>query len=237
MMSEGSGWFTDGSDVIDDMSYAVIKITRAIAKSASIIFANRKYFDADINPSFVKNLAKNVIEYTKLAEYLIESEEKNENFMDKMMGKTSNDPVIGIAKGMFILAKAYDRLSESFNKFGIALEKINMDKLREVKSLQTEQLSNDLKQIKSDDTGTTDVSPWSSMKSALGFGDAPTVGDKKTKKNDIFDKTKYGKDGKTMPEQLDIVIGILSSIDRSTNTIDEYIASIDDSIVNTPPSL
>ncbi len=236
MMSEGSGWFTDGEDVIDDMSNAVIKITRAIAHSAKIIFINRKYFDADINPNFVKNLSKNVVEYTKLAQYLAESEAESTSFFGGSSLGFSQDPILGVAKGMFVLANAYDKLSASFDKFGNALEKINMDKLREVKALQTEQLANDLNQIKSEPE---DKGIWSSIKSGFGFGDRPTVGDRKSTapKKDLTDKSKFGKDGKTVPQQLDILIDLLTSIDSSTNTIDEYIASIDGSIVNTPPKL
>lgn len=230
MMSEGSGWFTSGDDVVNEMSNAIIKITRSIARSAKIIFYNRKFFEATINPNFVKDLSKNIIEYTKLAEYLTNLKDKS----DFDFG-FSQDPVMGVAKGMFVLAKAYDRLSTSFDKFGVALEKINMDKLREIKSLQTDQLANDLQNIKSEPE---EKGIWANVKSTFGFGDSPTVGDSKSKKkNDIFDKTKYGKDGKTIPEQLDILIGLLTNIDGSTNKIDEYISSIDDSIVNTPPKL
>jgi hypothetical protein len=235
MMSEGSGWFSDGSDVIDDMSYAVIKITRAIAKSAHIIFNNRKYFDADINPSFVKNLAKNVIDYTELAQYLVDAEADLGG--GGIMSSFEMDPVQKVAIGMNVLASAYNNLSNSFDKFGIALEKINMEKLREVKSLQTEQLANDLNKIKSEETPSVS-SPWSNLKSSFGFGDSPTVGEnKKSKGKEILDKSKYGKNGKTMPEQLDMLIDLLTSIDGSTNTIDDYISSIDDSIVNAPPKL
>ena len=172
---------------------------------------------------------KNIIEYTKLAEYLTNLKDKS----DFDFG-FSRDPVMGVARGMFVLAKAYDRLSTSFDKFGIALEKINMDKLREIKSLQTDQLANDLAKIKSEPE---EKGIWASVKSTFGFGDSPTVGDKSKKKVDTFDKTKYGNNGKTIPEQLDILIGLLTNIDGSTNKIDEYISSIDDSIVNVPPKL
>ena len=38
-----------------------------------------------------------------------------------------------------------------------------------------------------------------------------------------------------MPEQLDILINLLTNIDNSTQTIDEFIQSQDPSITNTTP--
>jgi hypothetical protein len=218
----------------------VDKVAYAMVKTASILYRGRKYFKSGIDPGFVKKMSRNIIDYTRLAEYLTKVQEKDSGMFDSIGSAFGfgGDPIMRIAGGMVVLAKSYDRLSESFEKFGVALEKINMEKLKEIKSLQTEQLANDLSKIKSEPEDNS-FNPWGSLKSTFGFGDdKPTVGDKKGKKgSDLLDRTKYGVDGKTVPEKLDILINLLTSIDGSTNTIDEYIASIDDSIINTPPNL
>ena len=107
-----------------------------------------------------------------------------------------------------------------------------MEKLKEVKSLQTDQLANDLSQIKSENDG-----GWHPMDD-LGKFTGLWGGDKKesptsVKKkgpilSDFSDKSKYGEENRTIPQQLDLLIGLLTNIDKSTNTIDEFIQDASD---------
>jgi hypothetical protein len=217
----------------------VDKVAYAMVKTASILYRGRKYFKSGIDPGFVKKMSRNIIDYTRLAEYLTKVQEKDSGMFDSIGSAFGfgGDPIMRIAGGMVVLAKSYDRLSESFEKFGVALEKINMEKLKEIKSLQTEQLANDLSKIKSEPEDNS-FNPWGSLKSTFGFGDdKPTVGDSKKDKSkiDVFDKSKYGKDGKTIPEQLDLLIGLLTNIDQSTNTIDEFIQDASSGTISDGP--
>jgi hypothetical protein len=216
----------------------VDKVAHAMVSTAKILYRGRKFFKNDIDPNFIKKLSKNIIDYTRLAEYLTKVQEKDSGMFDGIANAFgfNSDPIMKIASGMVVLAKSYDKLSTSFEKFGVALEKINMDKLKEIKSLQTDQLANDLSKIKSE----PEKGVWSNIKSAFGFGDSPTVGDSKKDKSkiDVFDKGKYGKDGRTVPQQLDLLISLLTSIDQSTNTIDEFIQDASGGkITNKPPDL
>lgn len=221
-------------DSVDDVSYIITKITRSISKTAHILYNNRKYFNSDMNPDFIKNISSNIIEYSKLADYLVKSKDENTSTIGKIGSAfgITQDPIVGVAKSMGILAKAYDKISKSFTNVGKSLQTINLDTLREVKSLQNGGLpSDDIEKV----NGTND-GIWSK----IGFGgdsQSPSVSNKTKGKEDIYDKHKFGLDGKTMPEQLDILIGLLKNIDGSTNKIDEYISSMDDSIINTPPTL
>jgi hypothetical protein len=217
----------------------VDKVAYAMVKTARILYNGRKYFTNKIDPNFIKKLSKNILDYTRLAEYLTKVQEKEKGMFDGIGSAFGfgGDPIMRIASGMVVLAKSYDRLSESFEKFGVALEKINMDKLKEIKSLQTDQLANDLSKIKSEPEDNS-FNPWGSIKSTFGFGDdKPTVGDSKKDKSkiDVFDKSKYGKDGRTIPQQLDLLIGLLTNIDQSTNTIDEFIQDASSGTISDGP--
>jgi hypothetical protein len=232
----GFGESTKTEQIRKEKDMGIIdRVAQAMSNTAFILYKNKKYFDVKIDPNFIRKLSRNIIDYTRLAEYLTRVEEKEGSFLGSIAGAFGyggDDPIMRIAGGMVVLADSYDILTTSFEKFGIALEAINMEKLKEVKSLQTDQLANDLSQIKSENDG-----GWHPMDD-LGKFTGLWGGDKKesptsVKKkgpilSDFSDKSKYGEENRTIPQQLDLLIGLLTNIDKSTNTIDEFIQDASD---------
>lgn len=221
MMSEGSGWFTSGEDVVNDMVYGIQKITWAITKSSWILSKGK--FEKSVSPEYVKALAGSVKEYIKLAKY-IDKETSKSSLIDKLTGSIYSDPVAMIANGISTLAKSYDKLASSIDKFGNALEKINMEKLNSLRNLQTDQLQGKLEKVTPKEEK-EEGSWWDKVTNTASDWMFPKVNESSSKPAgpDLTDTSKYGKNGKTIPQQLDMLIELLSSIDSSTNTIDEYI--------------
>lgn len=224
MMSEGSGWFTSGEDVINDMVSGITKITWAITKSSWILSKGK--FEKSVSPEYVKALSGSVKEYIKLAKY-IDKETSKSGIMDKLTGSLYSDPIAMVANGISKLSRAYDKLSTSIDKFGNALEKINMEKLNSLKNLQTDQLQGKLEKVTPKEES-DEGSWWDKITNKASDWMMPQVSESKTKPAgpDLTDNTKFGKNGKTIPQQLDMLIDLLSSIDGSTNTIDEYIQDV-----------
>jgi ABC-type spermidine/putrescine transport system permease subunit II len=197
----------------------VDRVAQAMSNTAYIIWKNKKYFSFKIESDFIKRLSSNILDYAKLAEDITKI--KSIGGLSDSFG-ISNDPIIKISKSMIYMAEAYDKLASAVDKFGNSIEKINIEKLNSLKGLEKSQLGGKLESVSpSEDRGNW----WDKVTNKTANWMMPQVSDSKTKPTgpDLSDNTKFGKDGKTIPQQLDMLIDLLSSIDGSTNTIDEYI--------------
>lgn len=114
-LSKDTGWFTSGTEVIDNMLYGITSISRAIVKSAIIFGKGSKYFNISIDPNFIKKMSKNVIDYMTLVDTL--SKYKTSSIRS-LVGL---DPVENIANGMVKIAGAYDKLARAIKNFSTAL--------------------------------------------------------------------------------------------------------------------
>lgn len=218
-MLSGKSWYKSDEGVISGMVNGVTTITRAIVRSARILHLGRNYFKSTIDPNFIESLSSNIKGYLNLAGDIKEAEDKNSSWIKSLMGG-GQDPIVGIANNMMLLAESYDKLSTSFDKFGTSLDKINMEKLKEVNSINPNKLGNTLEEVTPKEEDGIFSKIGGMMSSMM-----PTFGGNKEKDKvvDKSDDSKFGKDGRTVPQQLDELISILSRIDQSTQTIDEFI--------------
>jgi hypothetical protein len=93
----------------------VDRVVQAMSNTAFILWKNKKYFSSKINPNFMKGLGRNVLDYVSLALYLI----KNQTELDSLADKEGN-PIDKVAKGMVILAAAYDKLAAALERYARA---------------------------------------------------------------------------------------------------------------------
>ncbi|MCK9477135.1 MAG: hypothetical protein M0R46_14520 [Candidatus Muirbacterium halophilum] len=113
------------SNIKDKLSFwdsdadIVSTIVSRMSKTASIISKNYKYFANSIDPNFISNISKNVLDYTSL----LKTVNNSNNFgVDTLLGV---DPIQNIAKGMIKIAKAYDKLANSIKNFGSSMNSLD----------------------------------------------------------------------------------------------------------------
>lgn len=220
-MSSNSSWLTGDDEVIDNMKYAMVKIARAMVRVASILHSGDKYFKTKIDPNYFKNVSKSMLEFNKLVKKISESEKGS-----KIGSLFFNDPITQVARRMITLAKGYDTLAKSLMRLGTAMRMLNVKNLQQLgnltKGLTTSEQKSELKTIKT---------PMSRQ-----FGQTDDGEPIKSKKITLNPMEKKKNEISYVSEQLEKVVKILKNIDRSTSTIDEYIAeSTGNRIVAPPP--
>jgi len=97
----------------------ITKYANQMAYTAAILGKNKKYFDTQIDPNFVKKMSKNILDYQNLVNSM--SGFKSGGFMS-MIGL---DPVQRVANGMVKIASAYDRLARAVKNFSSALNSMS----------------------------------------------------------------------------------------------------------------
>ena len=214
--------------------YYLNKSLWSLIGTARIMHYNRRYFERTIDPNFIKRLSKNIIDYTRLAEYLVQvdkKEKKSETWSDSIsnfFGFGSEDPIMEVARGMIVLAKSYDKLASSFEKFGGALDKINIDKIKELKSLQVEKLGNTIEKVtpKEEEQGF-----WSKLGSAASnLFSGPEVKSPAQKATKEDEKS-------SLKEDMEKIIELLSGINTSTSIVNDYLSTITEEEIKPPTEL
>lgn len=110
-----------------------------LSDTARVLGKNEKYFNAKINPNFVKGVEKNFLDYASLL-IKIEKIGKPKGKKSFISGITDafgmgdrfgdpDDPVQRIARGIVFMAKAYDILAKSVDKFSKAINKLDPIKI------------------------------------------------------------------------------------------------------------
>ena len=234
-LSEDTGWFTSGDDVIDNMVNGIVRISQAIVRVGKIfslsgikwdsyptekwawnvkkgiesfssisqsvgemdidfwpvtnaamqlsfiartLGVNSKYFTTKMNPTFVKDLSKNLLDFSKLTRELAKDTKGGVGSMlDNLMGV---DPISQIARRMVTLAKGYDALASSLMKLGFALRTLNIKSMRDL-GVMTRDLAEGRmpKKPGSSSSGTEMQMPKQSKMSSVG----DRVADKKLNPN------------------------------------------------------
>lgn len=191
-LSEDTGWFTSGDDVINNMVNGVLRMASAIVgvgkmmsdpeinwksypskewatniknvvisysqvaqkvqdlevdwmtlsnmdsmvmrvtTTARLFGQNEKYFNAKINPNFMKSISSNLFYYMAVAKRL---QQQKGGLTGMIKSAMMGDPIIQMAKGMIELAKAYDRLASSLTKMGKAMNNFNDKKIAQLERL------------------------------------------------------------------------------------------------------
>jgi hypothetical protein len=107
-------------------------MVRRVTTTARMFGMNEKYFNAKINPNFMKSISSNLFYYMAVAKKL---QDKRGGISGMIKGALMGDPIINMAKGMIELAKAYDKLAASLTKMGKAMNNFNDKKIAQLERL------------------------------------------------------------------------------------------------------
>jgi len=216
-MSSESGLFTSSKEVVNNMVFGISKIVDSIVDTSNKL--GKGNFNTTINKEFVSGLSSGVKEYIQLAKYLEEQSDDNDAVYEAIYG---DDPIRRVTTGIDLLASSYNKLGSSLDKVGNSLSQLNLDKLRELNN-QNVSFSNNIQTVESSGGGMLDK-----MKSTIDNASDSVTGNSVKVPSNIGVNNNLGKGGKTVAQQLDEVIKLLSNINVSTSTIDEYIEELTD---------
>jgi hypothetical protein len=195
--------FTDIAKYLEKEEAPYWRITNVVdrmTKVAKTLFTNSDAFSKTIDPNFISNLSKNMLDFNQLVKELTASEDEGmlSRFGNNLLG---TDPIMQIAKRMITLAEGYDKLADSLIKLGGAMKVLNITDIRMLGGLSPALAKPD----ESKKGGLMD-----SAKSLFGFKKAetgPTVG--------TGDKGVGGKES-SLKEDMAKIIKLLTNIDKST---------------------
>ena len=205
----------------------ITKYASQMAYTAAILGKNKKYFDTQIDPNFVKKMSKNILDYQNLVNSM--SGLKSGGLMS-MMGL---DPVQRVANGMVKIASAYDRLARAVKNFSSALNSMSPGSINSFT-----RLTGNLAVLSAMDSGMfsnmltvlekrsgvfaklidmQDKKAQASMPQvkAGGGGQGAAVGNKKGQVKDAK--------GETELQKLDKIIVLLSKMNNSVGSIDTFL--------------
>ena len=203
---------------------AVSSIARKMVETATILHEGHAMFSKPINPNYMKNLSSNIVGFANLAKKITEVN-KGSSTMKSLLGQ---DPMSQTANSMVKLANAYDRLAISLKSFGDALQSIDGDKVNVIRRLtgNLAVLASMNEQAFAGMMSTLEEKSSVFSKLLDSSGDnSPTVGVSKHKKSSTLEpsmkQSKYG----TTSQQLDLLIELMIHVNKSTSSVDEYIAT------------
>lgn len=200
---------------------------RQMAYTAAILGRNKKYFDIQIDPNFVKKMSKNILDYQNLVKSM--SGYKTSSFAS-MLGM---DPVQRVANGMVKIASAYDKLAKAIKGFSSALNGLDPMRVKSftrltgniamLSALDSNMFSNMLKVLESRsgvfakmlNVQTAELSQRPTVK-AGGVGGA--IASKKQQESGLKDAK-----GETQLQKLDKIYQVLVAIKTEANEINMFI--------------
>lgn len=192
--------------------YWMVKdIARRIVSVAKILHGGSEFFSKSIDPNYISNVSKNMMDFNELVKKITDSESESmlSKFTNNLLG---TDPIMQIARRMVTLAEGYDKLAESLTKLGFAMKILNINDVKSLGGLTKElispgSISDTGKQISGqieNKTSTTSVKTGEgNLTGAVGGG---LAGDKK------------------IEQQLEEIIKLLTNIDKSSESLDSSIS-------------
>jgi hypothetical protein len=206
-------------------------VALSLVRVAKTIWSGRQFFSKNINPNYMRNLSKNIMDYAKLANYLTKN--SGVSVVKSLLGL---DPISQAARGMITIAGAYDKLATSLRKFGGALSSIDGKKVNLIRnltgnlavlaSMNQDNLENMMKTLEERASVFSKLVEYDGTKTKR-----PAVGDKKAA------PTTPGKPGgKSKMDthaQLDMIIQLLGSINQTTMTLDQHVTGASEGKVQT----
>lgn len=206
-------------------------IAAAMVRTAKTLWGGKQYFNNMIPDGYMDNLSTNVMKYLNLTNSIVA--QSKGGFFNTLRNLAGLDPVSQTAKGMIKIAGAYDKLAQSLEKFGNSLQMIDGTKVNLIR-----RLTGNLAVLAAMDSDALDRMMQTLEERASVFSkfvevekartNRPTVGETKGKTTAGAAGAGKGPAKMSTNEQLDKIIEILSRIDNSTSTIDEYITSVTD---------
>ena len=216
---------------------SVIVASNKMAAVARIFAFNKKYFDTKIDPNFTKNLRHNILDFNRLVRELTKSQDKGfmgniKNMAESLMG---TDPISQIARKMITLAKGYDTLATSLIKLGFAMKSLNIKNLSQLGGATRSLLSGGSDKDRQEVETKRFAPRQADQMSTVGEGLRRDRDDDKNKKlppelakrNHIF----------YVSQKLDQAVELLSKINVSTSTIDDFITLQTDGKIKSPTDI
>ena len=201
---------------------------------ARTIWSGRQYFSKSIDPNYMNNLSKNIMDYQKLANHLTRLDKTS--FLGGVRSLFGLDPISQAARGMITIAGAYDKLATSLKKFGGALSSIDGNKVNLIRKLtgnlavlaamNQDNLENMMKTLEERASVFSKLVEVDSEKSKR-----PTVGDKK-----VAPTTQPKPGGKSKMDthaQLDMIIQLLGNIGTTTKSLEDHVSGASEGKVQT----
>ncbi len=214
----------------DDLSLAP-RIASALVSTSKIIEKGK--FNQKIDPFFMRKVGQNLIDFTFVVKKIAELEGKGTSFMGRIgsaiEGAFGTDPISQTAKRMITLAKGYDAMAKSLIKLGTAMRMLNIKNLTQLGAI-TKGLSGQgsMPEVKTERPR--------NYGSVAGMGpDGKPI--KKEKEKALTAEQKKKNEIYYVSQQLEKVVKLLQSIDRSTSTIDEFIAEQTKNKIMSPPPI
>jgi hypothetical protein len=198
---------------------------RQMAYTAAILGRNKKYFDVQIDPNFVKKMSKNILDYQNLVKSM--SGYKTSSIAS-MLGM---DPVQRVANGMVKIASAYDKLAKAIKGFSSAINGLDPMRVKSftrltgniamLSALDSNMFSNMLKVLESRsgvfakmlNVQTAELSQRPTVKAGGG-----AIASKKQQESGTKDAK-----GETQLEKLDKIYRVLVAIKTEANAINVFI--------------
>lgn len=214
------GSSTSTKKVKEKKNLAIVnEVAWKLVETAAILWTGRKFFGMKINPFYMRAVGQNMIDFSYVIKKLSEQEGGLMSRIGSAVGGFFGvDPISQIARRMITLAKGYDAMATALLKLGVALRVLNIKNLQQLGSITR---------------GLSGAGPMPSQEirrvrpSSYG-GEVGKDGEgrprKEKKKLDLNFEDQKKNEILYVSKQLDKVVKILRSIDRSTSTIDEYIA-------------
>lgn len=198
-------------------SAKVKRLMNSLVSTASILFKGRDYFNIEIDPNYVNNISKNILDFNNLTKQLVESE-GNKSLFDTIGGLISNDPITEIAKRIITLADSYDKLATSLIKMGSAMKSLNITDIRVLGGLTTQLV------------GTGTQIDRNQQKVQLTNTSTPVNLNNQIRQDTIFGKP-------SIEGQLEQIIKLLSNINTSAESIDTNVIELSNSDeISGPPT-
>ena len=227
--------FIDLNQGLESVTYASLLKTNIIAyaiiRTARTLWGGRQYFNNIIPEGYMDSLKNNIMKYLNLTNSIVA--QGKGGALDTLRNLTGMDPVSQTAKGMLKIAAAYDKLAQSLEKFGNSLQMIDGTKVNLIR-----RLTGNLAVLAAMDSDALDRMMQTLEERASVFSkfvevekartNRPTVGENKGRTTTGAATAGKGPTKMSTNEQLDKIIEILSRIDTSTSTIDDYITSVTD---------
>ena len=209
-------------------------VALSLVRVAKTMWSGRQYFSKVIDPNYMNNLSKNIMDYQKLANHLTHMDKSS--LFGGVKSLFGLDPISQAARGMITIAGAYDKLATSLKKFGGALSSIDGNKVNLIRKLtgnlavlaamNQDNLENMMRTLEERASVFSKLVEYDGDKSKR-----PTVGDKKAAP---ATQTKVG--GKSKMDthaQLDMIIQLLGNINQTTMTLDQHVSGASEGKVQT----
>ena len=224
-VSSSINGFVNISKIAADAKLNQIVKTNIIALSmlgvAKTLASGSKYFSKVIDPNYMSNVSKNVLDYVKLANSIT-----GMGMLNGVKSLFGMDPISQAAHGMIKIAGAYDKLATALKKFGGALQSIDGTKVNLIR-----RLTGNLAVLAALNQNAFEDMIQTLENKASVFSKLLDVDNEKTKRPSVGDKkegaitTKGGpvKPKRDIHTQLEDILTQLKAINQSTSGVDEYI--------------